>query len=49
MHPIVHGSIDEELIKKVAIRTKGVSGSSGLDANDWRRVIEQHQISIKQL
>ena len=39
MHPIVYGDIDEELIKKEAIRAKGGVGSSGLDADGWRRII----------
>ena len=39
MHPIVYDVIDEELIKKAAIRTKRGSGSSGLDADGWRRII----------
>ena len=39
MHPIVYGDIDEELIKKEAIRAKGGVRSSGLDADGWRRII----------
>ena len=33
MHPIVYADIDEELIKKAAIGTKGGSAPSGLDAD----------------
>ena len=39
MHPIVYDDIDEELLKKAAIRAKGGSGSSGLDVDGRRRII----------
>ena len=33
IHPIKSQSIDEEMIRKIVIRTKGGSGPSGMDAN----------------
>lgn len=39
IHPIKFASIDEELIRKVAMKTKGGSGPSGLDAEGWRRLL----------
>ena len=35
MRRIVYDNIDEELIKKLAIKTKGGLEPSGLDANKW--------------
>lgn len=39
IHPIIFEDINEELVRKAAIRTKGGSGPSGLDADGWRRII----------
>ena len=39
IHPIKFQSIEEEMIRKVAIRTKGVSGPSGMDADGWHRIV----------
>ena len=39
MHPVMCDDIDAELIKKAAIRARGGSGPSGLDADGWRRII----------
>ena len=39
MHPTVYDDIDEQLIKKTAIKAKGSSGPSGLDADERRRII----------
>ena len=39
MHPILYNDIDQELIKKAAIRIKGSAGPKGLDADGWRRII----------
>ena len=39
MHPVMYDDIDEEVIKKAAIRAKRGSGPSGLDADGWRRII----------
>ena len=39
MHPILYDDIDQGLIKKAAIRTKGGAGPKRLDADGWRRII----------
>ena len=39
VHPIIFDVIDEEMIKKAALRTKGGSGPSGMDADGWRRIL----------
>ena len=39
IHPIIFFEINEELMKKVAIRTKAGSGPSGLDAGGWRKML----------
>ena len=31
--------IDEEMIRKAAIKTKGGSGPSAMDADGWRRIL----------
>ena len=38
-HPVIFDSIDEEMVRKAAIKTKGGSGPSGLDADGWRRIL----------
>ena len=38
IHPIKFESIDAELLRKAAIKTRGGSGPSGLDGDDWRRI-----------
>ena len=37
--PVMFSAIDESTITKAALHTKGVAGPSGLDANDWRRIL----------
>ena len=39
IHPIIFAEINEELMKKVAIRTNGGPGPSGLDADGWRKML----------
>jgi hypothetical protein len=39
VHPVLFDEIDEDLVKKAALRTKGGSGPSGLDADGWRRIL----------
>ena len=39
IHPVKFQSIDEEVIRKAAIRTKGGSGPSGMDGDGWRRIL----------
>ena len=38
-HPIKFENIDADVIKKAAIKTKGGSGPSGMDADGWRRIL----------
>ena len=39
MHPIVYDKIDDDVVSQVATLTKGGSGSSGMDAYGWRRIL----------
>ena len=39
IHPIKLQSVDEEMIRKAAIRTKVGSGPSGMNANGWHRIL----------
>ena len=39
INPAKFQSIDEEIIRKAAIRTKGCLRPSGMDANGWRRIL----------
>ena len=39
IHPITYEDITAEKVRKAAINTKGGSGPSGLDVDDWRRVL----------
>ena len=39
VHPIVYEDMDESLILKAAMLTKGGSGPSGLDADGWRKIL----------
>ena len=39
MDPILYDNIEEEFMKKAAIRAKGGSGLTGLDTDGWRRII----------
>ena len=39
IHPAKFHLIDEEIIRKAAIRTKGGSGPSGMDGDGWRRIL----------
>ena len=43
IHSIVYEDIDEDLVKKVAIKTKGGCGLSGIDADNWRRILVSNQ------
>ena len=38
-HPIVYENMNESLILKAAMLTKGESGSSGFDADGWRKTL----------
>ena len=35
IHPVPHDDIDESLVMRAAMLSKGGSGPSGLDADDW--------------
>ena len=39
IHPILYENMDESLILKAAMLTKGGSGPSGLDADGWRKIL----------
>ena len=39
IHPVRFQPVDEEMIRKAAIRDKGGSGPSGMDVNGWRRIL----------
>ena len=39
LHPLIFDQINGQDIKKAAIRTHGSHGRSGLDANEWRRIL----------
>ena len=38
-HPVKFQSIEKEMIRKATIRTKGISGLSGMDAYGWRGIL----------
>ena len=38
-HPVVFDKISAMLVRKLAMKTHGSAGSSGLDAEDWRRLL----------
>ena len=38
-HPIKFEGIDEEMVRKATIKTKGGSGPSAMDADRWRRIL----------
>ena len=46
---IVYIDIDEDLLTKAAIKTKGVCGPSGLDADNWRRMLVSNQFGSSPL
>ena len=39
MHKIKYECIDAEVIRNTALRTRGGSGPSGMDADGWRRIL----------
>jgi len=38
-HPAIFDKIDGDLIKRAALRTRGASGPSGINADSWRRIL----------
>ena len=49
IHSIVYEDIDEDLVKKAAIKTKGGCGPSGLDADNCRRILVSNQFGSSPL
>ena len=45
INPAKFQSIDQEITRKAAIRTKGSSGQSGMDVDGWCRILG-HQLVI---
>ena len=45
VHPVRFESINEELIRTAAIKTKGKSGPSGMGADRWRRILASNSFS----
>ena len=39
VHPVIFDDITEEMVQKVALRTKGAAGPSNFDASDWRAML----------
>ena len=39
VHPVAYEAIDEALISKAALKSKGGCGPSGFDAENWRRML----------
>ena len=39
VHPVIFEDIDQNIVKEAALRTKGSSRPSGLDADGWRKII----------
>ena len=39
VHPIKFAGVDEEMVRKAAIKTKGGLGPSAMDADGWRRIL----------
>ena len=37
--PVMFAGIDESAVSKAALRTKGAAGPSGLDSDNWRRIL----------
>ena len=49
IHSIFYEDIDEDLVKKAAIKTIGGCGSSGLDADNWCRILLFNQFGSSPL
>ena len=39
VYPALFANIDETIVLKAALKTKGTAGSSGLDALGWRHIL----------
>ena len=44
-HPIMFAGLDEEMIRKAAIKTNGGSGPSTMDTGGWRRILCSNNFS----
>ena len=49
IHSLVYEDIDEDLVKKAAIKTKRGCGPSGLDADNWCRILVSNQFGSSPL
>ena len=49
IHNIVYEGVDKDLVKKTAIKTKRGCGPSGLDADNWRRILVSNQFGSSPL
>ena len=45
VHPIMFAGLDEEMIRKAAIKTNGGSGPSTMDTGGWRRILCSNNFS----
>ena len=39
VHPVVFEDIDKNMVKEATLKNKGGAGPSGLDANEWRKIL----------
>ena len=46
VHPVVFEDIDENMVKEAALKTKGGSGPSRLDAEGWKKIIVSKSYGI---
>ena len=44
VHHVIFEAIDEEAVKKAVLRTKGGSGPSGMDADNWKRILTSNAL-----
>ena len=49
IYSIAYKCIDESLVKQAAIKTKGGFGPSGLDTDNWQRILISNQLSSSSL
>ena len=45
-HPVTFCSINQEMVRKAAMETKGAPGPSGMDANTWRMLLTSKRNSM---
>ena len=46
VHPVIYDSIDSEMVGDAIKKTRGSAGSSGLDADGWRRILMSGSFGI---